>query len=102
MFVIITRHLPILLRRDHRLGSPPLRRRHDRVAVVGLVGDDRPRLVVPHQRLGLRDVRLLPRRQDELDRIAEGVDDDVELRAESAPGTAEGLTSLPPFFPAAC
>ena len=102
MLVIVTRHLPVLLRRDHRLGPLPLRRGDDRIAVVSLVGDERIRLVPPHQRLGLRDVRRLARRQEELDRVAQGVDEDVDLRAESVPGTAQGLICLPPFFPAAC
>src|SRR4051794_14415756 len=102
MLVIIARHFPVLLRRDHRLGPLPPRRLHDRVTVEGLVGDERTRLVPLHQRLGLRDVRLLAPRQDELDRVAQGVDENVDLGAESAPRAAEGLAPLPPLFPAAC
>lgn len=41
----------------------------------------------------------LARRQEEPDRVAQGVDEDVDLGAESAPGAAEGLAPLPPFFP---
>jgi len=102
MLVILTWHLAILLRRDHRHGPLALRRRHDRIAVVGLVGDECIGIVPLHQRLGLGDVRPLATGQDEFDRVAQGVDDDVELGAESAPGAAEGLAGLPPFFPAAC
>ena len=102
VLVVIARHLAALLRRDHCLGPLAFRRSHDRVAVIGLVGDERIGIMPPHQGLRLSDVRRLTRRQDELDRVAQGVDEDVDLRAESAPGTTEGLAALPPPFPAAC
>src|SRR5450759_2706886 len=104
MLVIITRHLPVLLRRDHGLGIRPLRRPHDRIAIVRLVEDVRIRLMPLDQRLGLRNVGLLARCQDELDRVAQGVDEDVDLGAESAPRTAQRLIVVYPLFsaPAAC
>src|SRR6185437_3286482 len=104
MFVIIARHFPVLLGRDHRLRPLPLRRRHDRVAVERLVGNERPRLVPLHQWLGLGDVRLLAPRQDELDRVAQSAHEDVDLRAEPATGAAQRLIVVYPFFsaPAAC
>src|SRR5215472_8797444 len=102
MLVIIARHFPVLLGRDHRLRPLPPRRLNDRIAVERLVGDERPRPVPSHQRLGPGDVRLLAPRQDELDRVAQGVDEDVDLGAEPAFGTAERLVPLPPFSPAAC
>ena len=55
MLVIITRHLPVLLRRDDGLGPPPLRSRHDRVAVVRLVEDVGTRLGPLDQRPSLRN-----------------------------------------------
>src|SRR5947209_1899226 len=70
--------------------------------LLGRVEEEGTRLMPVDQRLGLGDVGRLARRQEELDRVAEGVDQDVDLGAESAPGTAEGLAPLPPFFPAAC
>jgi hypothetical protein len=102
VLILITRHLPMLLGRDYCLGTLPLRRLHDGVAVVGLVGDERIRLMPRDQGLSLRDVRLLTGRQDEFDRVPQRIDRDVDLGAESAAGTAEGLVVLPPFFPAAC
>ena len=102
MFVIITWHFPVLLRRDHRLAPLSIRRRHDRIAVVRLVEQIGPRPMLLDQRLGVRDVRLLAGRQDELDGVAQGVDQDVDFRAESAPGAAESRIALPPFLPAAC
>src|SRR6185437_13443057 len=99
MFVIIARHLPVLLRRDHRLGTLPLRGRHDRIAVVRLVPEERPRLVPFHQRLGLGHVGFLAPRQEELDRVAQGVHEDMDLGAEAAPRTAQCLIVVyPPFF----
>ena len=102
MFVIITWHFPVLLRRDHRLTPLSLRRRHDRIAIVRLVEAIGSRLMPFYQRLGLRDVRHLTSGQDELDRIAQGVDQNVDFRAESASGTAKRRIALPPFLPAAC
>src|SRR5512135_3717052 len=104
MLVIIARHLPVLLRRDHRLGPLALRRTHDRIAVVRLVGDERPRLVPFPPRLGLGNVGFLAPRTNELDRVAQGVDEDVDLGAESAPRTAQSRSVGYPFFsaPAAC
>ena len=98
MLVIITRHLPVLLRRDHRFAALPFRRRHDRVTVVRLVEDVRTRFMPPDQRLGLCDVGLLARRQDEFDRIAQAVDGDVDLGAEPAPGATQRLIVVYPFF----
>ena len=54
MLVIITRHLSVLLRRDHRLASLPLRCLNDRIAVVRLVEDVRIRLM-PTDQLGRVD-----------------------------------------------
>ncbi len=88
MLVIITRHLPVLLRRDHGLAAPPLRRRHDRITVVCLVEDVGVRLVALDQWFGLRDVRRLARRQDELDRVAQAIDRDVDLGGKAAPRAA--------------
>ncbi len=102
MLVIITRHLPVLLRGDDRLGPLPFRRLHHGIAVVRLIEDVGIRLMTCNQRLGLGDVGLLTRRQDELDGVAQGVDDDVDFGTETAPRATKGLIALPPFFPAAC
>ncbi len=97
MFVIITWHFPVLLRRDHRLTSLSLRRRHDRIAVVRLVEKIGFRLMLLDQRLGLRDVRRLTGRQDELDRVAQGVDEDMEF-VLNPPRELPSAASLCPLF----
>src|SRR4051794_12058697 len=104
MLVIITRPPPFFLRRAPRVAPLPLRRPHDRIAVVSLVEDVGPRLMPADQRPGLHDVGLLTRRQDEIDRVAQGIDGDVDLGRESAPRAAQRLISVyPPFTaPAAC
>lgn len=102
MLVIITWDLPVLLRWDHRLTPLLLRRRHHRIAVVRLVEEVCSRLMPQDQWRGLRDIRHLTGRQEELDRVAQGVDEDVDFRAESASGTAESRVALSPFLPAAC
>jgi hypothetical protein len=73
------------------------------VGVVALVGDESLRLDLAQQRLGLGDVGRLPRRQGENDRIAECVDDGMDLGRQSASRAADGL-SLAVFFwaPALC
>ena len=50
------------------------------------------------QRFGLRDVGLLAPRQDELDRIAQAIDGDVDLGAESAYRSPQRLIVVYPFF----
>src|SRR6516164_409723 len=105
MLVIITSHLSVLLRRDHRLATLPPRRPDDRVTVVGLVEDVGIRLMGIDQRLGSRDVGLLAPRQEELDRVPQGIDGDVDLGREAAPRAAQRLfVDYARFFwaPAAC
>jgi hypothetical protein len=99
MFVVLTPYIPILLVREYCVGSLPLRRRHNRVSVVVLVSDKRIRLMPVDQRPRLRDVGLLTGRQEEPDQVPQRVDEDVDLGADSAPGSAEGLAALSPFFP---
>src|SRR5882757_535292 len=104
MLVILTRDFPILLRRDHRLSLLPLRRFHDRITVLRLIEDVGTCLVCLDQRFGLGDVGLLTRRQDELDRVAQGIDGDVDLGGKAPTRSAQRLILIYPFFsaPAAC
>ena len=51
---------------------------------------------------GLGDVVLLPRRQDDPQRIAQAIDGDVDLARQAAARTSDGLILGPPFAPAAC
>jgi hypothetical protein len=55
-----------------------------------------------HQVLGLGDVVPLPRCQDETQRIAQGIDGNVDLAGQPAPRAPDGLIPSPPFAPAAC
>ena len=73
------------------------------VGVITLVGDDGLGLDRLEQRLGLRDVGRLPRRQRERDRIAEIVDNSVDFRRQAATRATDGLV-LAVFFwaPALC
>src|ERR1700739_285396 len=55
------------------------------------------------QALSLTDVVDLACSQDEADRIAEGIDANVDLRAQAAARTTDRLIFAPPFCaPAAC
>jgi hypothetical protein len=73
------------------------------VAVVSLVADEGVRVDLVEQRRGLSDVGRLPRRQRQRDRVAECIDDSVDLRRQAAARTADGLV-LAIFFwaPALC
>jgi hypothetical protein len=74
-----------------------------RVAVVSLVGDDVLRWEAFQQRLGLRIVRCLARRQDKAQGIAKAVDGGVDFCRQTTFRTAKGFRLLsPPFAPALC
>jgi hypothetical protein len=55
-----------------------------------------------NQRLGLGDVAGLPRREDKPQRVAQCVDDGMDLCGQTAPRTADRASFSPPFLPAAC
>src|SRR5208283_1108011 len=67
-----------------------------------LVGEQRLEVDVLDQRLGLAEVRGLARRQQKLHRVAERIDQGVDLGGQSAAGSADGLLAV--FFraPALC
>ena len=101
--IIITSDLPILLRRDHRLGPLFVRFRDDCIAVVGLVPDECSHLSALHQRLSLGDVGHFATGQDKVDRVPQGVNEDVDFGAESAQGSTKGRVGIPFFTaPAEC
>ena len=73
------------------------------IAVVSLVADEGARLDLVEQRRGLSDVGRLPRRQRQRDRVAECIDDGVDLCRQAAAGTADGLIVAVFFWaPALC
>src|SRR5262245_13776124 len=95
MLVINARHLPVPLGRDHRYGPLALDPPHQGVAVVSLVRDHRTRFVALKQRLARRDIRFLTRCQEELDRVAQGVNGDGDLGRKPAPAPSQALIGLP-------
>ena len=102
MFIIGPRPLPVRLGRDHRVGPAPLDPSHRLIAVIPLVGDGRPGIEALEQGRALTDIRRRAGREDEPHRVAQGIDDDADLGAESAARSPRGLLVGPPFFPAAC
>ena len=68
------------------------------VGVVALVGQDGASLDVGEQRLGLCDVVRLTGRDRYGDGQAERIDDGVDLRAQAAARTADGLVVGIVFF----
>ena len=72
------------------------------VAVVAFVGEELVEVEPLDQGLRLLAVVDVPARQDEAQRIAESVDDDVDLRARATARTPNLLRIAPPFAPAAC
>src|SRR5262249_9048044 len=72
------------------------------IAVIALVGDGRPGLEALEPGGALTDIRRLAGREEEPHRVAQGIDDDGDLGAESAARSPPGLLVGPPFFPAAC
>jgi hypothetical protein len=73
------------------------------IGVVALVSEQVFEGRTADQALCLRDIGDLACRQDEADRIAEGVDGNADLRAQAAARTPDRLIFGPPFWaPAAC
>jgi hypothetical protein len=95
--------LAVGLGRDDWLDGAPFQAVDERVAVVGLVGEERCGRDLSGQRFGLRDVVGLSWGQAECQRISQSIDDDMDFRRQAASGTAYGLV-LAFFFlaPALC
>ena len=76
---------------------------HSLVGIVGFVGDQGVRLHVGEKMLGAVQIVSLSAGQVELQRIAQGIDDGVDLGAQASSGASDGLV-LPGFFlaPALC
>lgn len=89
--------------RDDRRGARGFNGFDQGITVVSLVGHDGPSRNIRHQRSPLRDVGLLPARQDQAQRIAQCVDTGVDLGSQSAPRVADRLIASV-FFgaPAEC
>lgn len=88
--------------RDDGSDSPPVERLDQAISVVGLIGEQGLEVCPFDQRLGLAEVRGLARGQREFYRVAERIDQGVDLGGQSAAGSADGLLAV--FFraPALC
>jgi hypothetical protein len=102
VLIIRPRLLPVLLRRDDRLGALTLDRLDEAVAIVALVPDPRSEPLALDQGLGLGDIRLLAAAQQDPCRVAQPVGRHADLGRESAPRSTQRLGVLPPLAPAAC
>src|SRR5882762_5619521 len=73
------------------------------IGIVAFVGEQVFEGKTADQALSLADIVDLACGQDEADRIAEGVDADVDLRTQAAARTPDRLIFAPPFWaPDAC
>jgi hypothetical protein len=75
---------------------------NEAVGVVCLVGDERSWIGMLEQRLAASEIVVLSWRENELDGIAESIDQSVNFRAQSAAGSTDCLRAV--FFraPALC
>src|SRR3954449_12226900 len=97
--------LAVGLGRDHgRLAGPCERPEHALLGVERLVGDQRLGGEVGQQRVGAFEVVRLPRREGEAGRVAERVDQGVDLRAQAAAAAPDRLPAPAAFLgaPALC
>ena len=72
------------------------------VGVERLVGDQSAGIDGFDQRFGVGEIVILARAEHHLDRIAEGVDEAVNLGGQSAAGSADGLPAVFFLAPALC
>jgi len=88
---------------DHRLGAELGHGGAKFVGIIPLVGEHVFGGKAIDQSFGLADVVDLPRGQNEADRIAEGIDTDIDFGAQAAARTPDRLILVSPFLaPAAC
>ena len=100
--ITIALHLAVGLWRDHWNDCPPIERVDQRIGVVSLVADEGARIGSFEQRLRASQIMVLPRRQHQAERIAQGIDERVDFGGQSSARSADGLRAV--FFraPALC
>ena len=88
--------------RNHGGDLPVREGLNEAVGVVCLVGDERSWIGMLEQRLAASEIVVLSWRENELDGIAESIDQSVNFRAQSAAGSTDCLRAV--FFraPALC
>ena len=91
------------LGRNNHFDLAPFEAGDEAIRVVAFVSQDGLRLHLGDKRLGLSDVVNLPAGQAQRQRIAQGVDDDMNFGRQAAARAAYGLVETP-FFraPALC
>src|SRR5262249_7817525 len=88
--------------RNHRGDLPLSESLNEAIGIVNLVGNERSWIGMLEQRLAAGEIIVLPWRENELDGIAESIDQCVNFRAQSAAGSTDCLRAV--FFraPALC
>jgi hypothetical protein len=79
--------------RDYGGNAARLEACDEGVRVIALVSEDRSSLDLFEQRLGLFDIMHLALRNRKYQRVAEGVDDRMDLCAQTAAGAPDGLVA---------
>jgi hypothetical protein len=88
MLIVLALLDPISTGRDDA-GRAALRNaRKKGILIIGFVGNHELRFVCAQQLRRLRAIMPLPARQTKVKRVAQGIDDDVNLGAEAAATTA--------------
>ena len=91
MLVEIPRIEPVGARRYNRFAALSLNQFDEGIRVVSLVGHDVQSRLIRDQRSGMLDVGHLASRENDAQRIAQGVDGHVQFGGQSAPRTADLL-----------
>lgn len=89
-------------RNHHALALVQQRPDQPRISVVGLVGNHRLRRAVLEQYIRTLEVMGLPWRQCNACRVTQRIHGGVDLGAQPASASCEGLLVKPPFAPALC
>ena len=87
----IARRDPIGLGWNDRHDASALELLDQGIGIIGLVGQEGLGLDLVEQRRGLADIGRLSRRERQGDRIAERIDDGMDLRGQPAARPADGL-----------
>jgi hypothetical protein len=88
--------------RNHGGDLPLCKGIDESVSIVRLVGHDRPWINMLEQRLTAGEIIVLSRRENELDGIAESIDEYVNFRAQPAAGPTDRLGAVFFLAPALC
>jgi hypothetical protein len=100
--ITIALYLAVGLWRDHWSDCPLIERFDQRIGVVSLIADERTWIGILEQRLRASQVMVLPWRQHQAERIAQGIDERMDFGGQSSARSADGLRAV--FFcaPALC